>query len=87
MKKAKIIYTEKAEIMGYFPRGKDSVFYDGTLTVKDKKTKPVTLELKISIHHYIFEFPEIKIFTADNVTDVYAKLSKWFASYEFIFKY
>ncbi len=57
------IYTEKDEIQGYFPKGRDSVFYECTLTVTDKKTKPVTLELNITIHNYVFEFPEKKIFT------------------------
>ena len=87
MKKAQIIYTEKDEIQGYFPKGRDSVFYECTLTVTDKKTKPVTLELNITIHNYVFEFPEKKIFTGDSVSEVYGKLSKWFASYGFVFKY
>ncbi len=86
MKKTIIIYTEKQEIMGYFPKGKDSVFYKGTLTITDKVKSAVTLDLKISIHHFIFEFPERKSFKGDCVTEVYAKLSKWFSSYGFVFR-
>ncbi len=85
MKKAKILYTETDEISGYYQG--DSVLYKGTLIVKDKKTKPVSLELAITMHSYGFEFPETKIFTGDSVTDVYAKLSKWFSTYGFIFQY
>ncbi|MEI6138258.1 MAG: hypothetical protein WCP85_03290 [Mariniphaga sp.] len=87
MKKSLIIYTETQLISGYFPKGKDSVFYNGTLTVTDNEKTPVTLELKIKMHPYVVEFPENKSFKADSVTEVYGKLSKWFSSYGFIFRF
>ncbi len=85
MKKNKIIYTETKDISGYFPKGKDWVFYEGTLTVTDKEKTPIILELKIKKYPFIGEFPENKSFKADSVTEVYGKLSKWFSSYGFIF--
>jgi len=87
MEKSQIIYTEKQEIMGYFPKGRDGVFYEGTLTITDKDKHSVTLELKITMHHFIFEFPETKTFKGDSVSEVYGKLSKWFASLGFVFRY
>jgi hypothetical protein len=87
MEKPQIIYKEKEEIWGYFPKGKDSVFYEGTLTIAHKKANPVTLNLKIKMRHFVFEFPETKTFKGSSVTEVYGKLSKWFTSYGFVFKY
>jgi len=36
MEKPRIIYQEKQEIMGYFPKGRDCVYYIGILTITDK---------------------------------------------------
>ena len=86
MKKATILYSETEEIFGWFPKG-DSVHYKGTLNIYERKTKRITLELKISTHPFVFEFPDTKSFTADSVTGIYAKLTKWFSSYGFVFKH
>jgi len=85
MKNTQVIYTETQEIMGYYPRGKDGVYYDGKLIITDKQKDAVTLELKLTRPIIIYEFPEKKKFKGDCVAEVYGKLSDWFSRYGFIF--
>ena len=82
MAKAKIIFKSKEEIYGYFPAGKELINYRGVLTVKDSGKAPVSLVMKfVPPHPFVFEMPEKHSIKAETITDVYAKVVKFFKKY------
>lgn len=85
---AKIIFQSNEEVSGKFRRTGEYIDYAGILTVYNRKTKPVQLELKCVYNNFILE--EIMereiVFSGDSITEVYAKLSKWYLRYDIIFQ-
>lgn len=47
MPKAKVIYNEEEYLAGYYPRAKEWVGYTGKLTISERKTVPVKLQLRM----------------------------------------
>ena len=88
MAKAKLLFQSKEEIFAKYRRSGEYISYTGKLSVYERKTKPVVLDLKPD---YIDPFmPEImyskKSFTGNSITEVYAKLSKWFLRFDCTFQ-
>jgi len=88
MTKPKIKFQYKEEIFGKFTRTNEYICYSGKLTIYDKKTKPVKLQIKCEYNNYVLEdfMEEQKTFLGDSITEVYSKLSKWFYNYEIVFQ-
>ena len=88
MAKSKIIFQSEEEVTGRFRRTGEYIHYAGKLTVYDRKTKPVILDLKCIYNNFILEEimnSEIS-FTGDSISQVYAKLSKWYLKFEIVFQ-
>ncbi len=87
MAQSKIIYQENQEVLGKHLQSKNYILYSGTLTIYERKTNPVILELKCieydSFMRMILE--DYLEFKANTVTDVYGKLSKSFFNKGIIF--
>lgn len=80
MPKAKILYQSKEAIYGKHLRAKEWIDYSGKITVFDRKTNPVTLKIKSEIYDSFMRdiMDDEKEFKGKSITEVYAKLSKWF---------
>ncbi len=88
MVKAKLIFQSKEEVTGRFTRTGEYIHYEGKLSVYARKTKPVILELKCIYNNYVLEdiMDSEKSFSGDSISQVYAKLSKWYWKYEIVFQ-
>lgn len=88
MQKAIVIYEEEEYLAGYYPRAKEWVGYTGKLTIAERKTAPVKLQLCMEYLtiDLAMGMPEKKTITGKSVTEVYGKLSKWYLSYGILFK-
>jgi len=88
MAKAKILFQSKEEVHGRFQQTGEYISYSGMLTVYERKTKPILLNLKCIYNNFILEEvmdSEIS-FTGDSITQVYAKLSKWYLRFDCTFQ-
>ena len=83
-----IIYQAKQEVFGKHLRAKEWIEYSGKLTVYGRKTNPVILKIKTEIaDSFLAEImDDHKEFKGNSVTEVYAKLSRWFYLREVIFQ-
>ena len=88
MAKDKIIFQSNEEVSGKFKRTGEYIDYTGILTVYSRKTKPVQLELKCVYNNFILEdiMDENITFSGNSITEVYAKLSKWYLRYDIVFQ-
>ncbi len=88
MPKPTIIYQAKQEVFGKHLRAKEWIEYSGILTVYSRKTNPVILKIKSEISDsFLAEImDDYKEFKGNSVTEVYAKLSRWFYLREVIFQ-
>lgn len=88
MRKANILYQSKEEIFGKHLRADQWIEYSGKITVFDRKTNPVSLKIKSEIYDSFMRdiMYDKKEFKGNSVTEVYAKLSKWFYLREVIFQ-
>jgi len=79
MKKTKIIYQSEESIFGRFPLSKEAIQYSAIITIKDVKTKPISIEMKFKPPHpFLIELPlEYKI-EAANLSTAYAKIIRFF---------
>ncbi len=80
MAKAKLLFQSKEEIFAKYRRSGEYISYTGKLSVYERKTKPVVLDLKPD---YIDPFlPEIldskKSFTGNSITEIYANFQNGF---------
>jgi len=88
MAKAKLIFQSEEEVTGKFRRTGEYIHYGGKLYVYDRKTNPVILELKCIYNNFILEEimdSEIS-FSGDSISQVYAKLSKWYLKFDVTFQ-
>jgi len=88
MAKAKLIFQSEEEVFGRFRRTGEFIHYGGTLSVYDRKTKPVKLELKCFYNNFLLEeiMDSEVSFSGDSISIVYAKLSKWYLKYDITFQ-
>ncbi len=88
MPKTKIIYQADQELVGKHLHSKEWVMYSGKLTIYDRKTNPITLNLRSEIYDsFIGEFMEgKKQFKGNSVSDVYGKVAKWYFMHGIIFQ-
>lgn len=89
MPKSTIIDQADQEVIGKHLRSKEWIMYSGKLTIYDRKTNPIVLQLKSEIYDtFIGMFmDEKKEFKRDSVSDVYGKLAKWYYKNGIIFQY
>ena len=88
MRNLKIIFESDEEIFGYFKKAKEWISYKGKLVIRNRKTKPIELSIKMDYVSIGLDMvmPERKIFASNRVTEVYVKLSYWLLSYGVTFK-
>jgi len=87
MKKTNIVFQSKEMIYGYLPKDHEWIRYEGILLIKDKGKSPVEMEMKfIPPHPPWFKMPLDKAIRAQNVTELYAKIVKFFKQYGIDFK-
>jgi len=88
MPNVKIIYQAPQEIIGKHIRSKEWVMYSGKLTIYDRKTNPVILNLNSEISgSFIGEYmEEKKEFKGKSVSEVFGKVAKWYLKYGIIFQ-
>ncbi len=88
MPKTKIIYQADQELIGKHLRSKEWVIYSGKLKIYDRKTNPITLNLRSEIcDFFIGEFMEVKKeFKGNSVSDVYGEAAKWYFKHGIIFQ-
>ena len=88
MPKAKILYQADQEVIGKHIRSKEWIIYSGKLTIYERKTNPVILQLNSEIYDsFIGEFmEENKEFKGKSISNVYGKLEKWYYKNGIIFQ-
>jgi len=88
MAKAKILFQSKEEVFGKHLTSKEWIEYSGEITVFDRKSIPVILKMKREfVDSFMMEImDDEKEFKGNSITEVYAKLSKWFYQREVIFQ-
>lgn len=88
MAKTIIIYQADQELIGKHIKSKEWVMYSGKLTIYDRKTNPINLNLRSEIYDsFIGEFmEEKKVFKGNSVSEVYGKVAKWYLKHGTIFK-
>ena len=88
MPRAILLYEEEEYLAGYYPRAKEWVGYTGKLTISERKTAPVKLQLRLEYVSVGLDMimPDKKFITGKSVAEVYGKLSKWYLSYGIHFK-
>jgi hypothetical protein len=75
----KTVFESKEEIYGIVPRANDGVHYLAVLKIKDGGKFPVSLDMTfVPPHPFAFNMPEKLMIKGVSITDVYAKLSKFF---------
>ncbi len=88
MAKAKLLFQSEEDVFGRFQKTGEYIHYGGKLSVYDRKTKPVILELKCLYNDFVLaEIMDSEIvFSGDSISQVYAKLSKWYLKYDITFQ-
>ncbi|WP_299247859.1 hypothetical protein [uncultured Cytophaga sp.] len=88
MGKSVIIYQADQEVIGKHLRSNQWIMYSGKLTIYDREKSPITLKIKSEIYDSFLSMgmDDKKEFKGDSVTEVYAKLSKWYYSRGILFK-
>jgi hypothetical protein len=87
MPRYKTVFESKEEIYGIVPRANDWVHYSALLKVKDGGKFPVVLEMEfVPPHPFAFNMPEKHVIKGVSITEVYAKLSKFFYKFGIMFK-
>jgi len=79
MAKARILYQSSEEVFGKHLRSNEWVYYTGTLTIYERKTNPVVLQLKSEIGDSFLQMmmDEKKDIKGNTVSEVYGKVSRW----------
>lgn len=79
---SKIIFKSKEEIYGLLLASRESVHYQGILTIKDVGEKPVSLNMTfIPPHPFVFAMPLKQSIKAETITQAYTKVVKFFKKY------
>ena len=88
MPRARLIYEEEEYLSGYYAMAKEWVGYTGKLSISESKTAPVKLKLSMEYVSVGLDMvmPQKKTITGKSVAEVYGKLSKWYLSYNILFK-
>jgi hypothetical protein len=61
--------------------------YDAVITIKDGGKNPVTIDMTFdSIPPFAIELPKTHKIEAENLTQAYAKVARFFDRYGFVFK-
>ena len=81
-----ILYESSEQIEAVFPRAKERIEYRGLLCVRSSGATPVTLTLKfVPPYPFCVEVPETHTIKGRSVTEVYAKLVRFFHKFGFEF--
>jgi len=87
MPKYNVIFESNEEICGIVPRAYDWVHYKSILKVKDGGKYPVSLEMKfVPPHPFAFNMPDSHSIKGISITDVYAKVVKFFNKFGIEFR-
>ncbi len=83
----KVIYESRENILGLLTKSKEWVRYGGVLRIKEGGKTPVSLEMTfVPPHPFPFNMPETHRIQGMSVTDVYAKVVKFFGKFGIEFK-
>jgi hypothetical protein len=75
----KIIYQSEETIIGHLPKSNDWIEYTGVLKIRDGGKKPISIDMNfVPPHPFPFNMPETHYIRGTSVTDVYAKIVKFF---------
>ena len=79
MAKSRVLYQSTEEVFGKHIRSGEWVCYSGTLTIFERKTFPVVLELRSEIGDSFLQMmmDEDKEIKGVSVSEVYGKVSRW----------
>lgn len=83
----KVIYESQENILGRLTKSKEWVRYRGVVRIKEGGKMPVSLEMTfVPPHPFPFNMPETHRIQGTSVTDVYAKVVKFFGKFGIEFK-
>ena len=87
MTKSEIIYQSKETIHARERGIGEWIEYDAVITIKDGGKNPVTIDMAFdSIPPFGVELPKAHKIQAENLTQAYLKVAKFFSRYGFVFK-
>ncbi len=74
----KTIYHSKESIYAKFQRSGEWAEYSADINIKESGKLPVVIKMKLEQQPSFFELPETKIIKAENITQAYEKIVKYF---------
>jgi hypothetical protein len=78
----KVIYESQESILGHLTKSREWIRYKGALRITDGGKTPVTLDMTFSPPHpFPFNMPDTHRIQSKSVTEVYAKLVKFFRKF------
>jgi len=87
MPKYKVIYESEERIFGHLVEARDWIEYKSKLIVKDGGKNPVSIKMKfVPPHPFAFNMPEEHSITAENITEAYCKVVKYFDKFGIKFR-
>jgi len=87
MTKFNIIYQSREDIFARERRNGEWIQYSALITIKDGGKNPVTIEMTLdSIQPFAIELPKVQTIRAENLTQAFMKVVKFFKRYGFEFK-
>ena len=88
MAKARTLYQSNEEVYGKHIRSGEWVCYSGTLTIYERKTYPVILQLTSEIGDSFLQMmmDEDKELKGASLSEVYGKVSRWLYEQGVVFR-
>ena len=88
MKREKIIYQSKEDILGKHLRSGEWIYYTGELTIYDRKTYPIVLNLTRETYDSFIAglMEEKKQIKGKSLSEVFGKVAKWYFNQGIIFQ-
>jgi hypothetical protein len=87
MAKFNVIYQSREPIYAREKGYGEWIQYEALITIKDGGKNPVTIDMTFdSIPPFAIELPETHKIRAENLTQAYAKVVRFFNRYGFVFK-
>ena len=78
----KVIYESRESILGRLTKSKEWIQYKGVLRITDGGKMPVTLDMTFAPPHpFPFNMPDSHRIQGKNVTEVHAKVVKFFGKF------
>lgn len=86
MNKIKTIYKSKESIYAKFHRSGEWAEYSAEIIIKESGKQPIELKMKLLSQPSFFEMDEEKIIKAENITQAFEKVAKYFRQYGLEFR-